>query len=152
MFALVRDADPNIKFGIYLPDTRKLALANVLIALKTEITTFDTLVGGLGGSPNALGAGGNVATEDAVHMLTQKGIETGVDLGALLDTSDLLERLVGRPCSHESAARYSLTRAQPWQEESGHSIGARTDRLAGTTLRGYGLRLVLPKPGEGGRE
>jgi hydroxymethylglutaryl-CoA lyase len=54
-------------------------------------------VGGLGGSPNAPGAGGNAATEDLVYMLTEMGIETGVDLESLMDAADLLERLVDHP-------------------------------------------------------
>ena len=54
-------------------------------------------VGGLGGSPNAPGAGGNAATEDLVYMFTEMGIETGVDLESLLDAADLLERLVDHP-------------------------------------------------------
>jgi isopropylmalate/homocitrate/citramalate synthase len=151
VFALVRDANPAQKFGTCFPDTRELAPANGLMTLETGITTFDALVGGLGGSPNAAGAGGNVVTEDVVHMLTQKGIETGVDLRPLLDTSDLLERLVGHPLPRESTARCSPTRAQPRQEESGHAIRARTDRPPGATLRGCGLRLVLPRPGGGDR-
>ena len=123
------------------------------MALETGTTTFEALVGGLGGSPNATGVEGNVATEDVVRILTQKGIENGVDLGPLLNTSDLLERLVGHPLPRESTARCSPTRAQPRQvQESGHLIGARTDWLWGATLQGYGLRLVLPKPEEGGRE
>jgi hydroxymethylglutaryl-CoA lyase len=77
-------------------DTRGLALANAVAALEAGITTFDASVGGLGGSPNAPGAG-NVATEDLVYMLAEMGIETGVDLKALFDAADLLERLLGRP-------------------------------------------------------
>jgi hydroxymethylglutaryl-CoA lyase len=84
-----------VRSGISLGDS--LASANTVAALEAGITTFDASVGGLGGSPNAPGAGGNAATEDLVHMLTEMGIETGVALEPLMDAADLLERLVGHP-------------------------------------------------------
>ena len=96
-FTAVREAHPDVTFGAHFHDTRGLAAANTVAALEAGITTFDSSVGGLGGSPNAPGAGGNAATEDLVYMLTQMGVETGVDLEALMDAADLLERLVGHP-------------------------------------------------------
>ncbi len=54
-------------------------------------------IGGLGGCPFAPGAAGNVATEDLVYMLSEMGIETGIDLERLLDVTDLVAQLVGRP-------------------------------------------------------
>lgn len=95
VFAAVREAHPGVIFGAHFHDTRGLAAANTMAALEAGISTFDSSVGGLGGSPNAPGAGGNAATEDLVYMLAQMGIETGVDLGRLMDAADLLERLVG---------------------------------------------------------
>lgn len=97
VFSRVLEAHPHVTFGAHFHDTRGLAAANTLAAMEAGITTFDASVGGLGGSPNAPGAGGNAATEDLVYMLTQMGIETGVDLEALMDAADLLERLVGHP-------------------------------------------------------
>ncbi len=97
VFTLVREAHPDIDFGAHFHDTRGLAAANVLATLGAGITSFDASIGGLGGSPNAPGAGGNVATEDLAYMLAQMGIETGIDLDLLMDASDLLERLVGHP-------------------------------------------------------
>ncbi|MBA2511041.1 MAG: hydroxymethylglutaryl-CoA lyase [Rubrobacteraceae bacterium] len=97
VFAAVREAHPGVVFGAHFHDTRGLAAANTVAALEAGISTFDSSVGGLGGSPNAPGAGGNAATEDLVYMLAQMGIETGVDLGRLMDAADLLERLVGHP-------------------------------------------------------
>jgi len=87
----------DVTFGAHFHDTRGLAAANTVAALGAGVSTFDGSVGGLGGSPNAPGAGGNAATEDLVYMLAQMGIETGVDLGGLMDAADLLERLVGHP-------------------------------------------------------
>ena len=97
VFSAAREAHPRVTFGAHFHDTRGLAAANTVAALEAGITTFDSSVGGLGGSPNAPGAGGNAATEDLVYMLAQMGIETGVDLEPLMDAADLLERLVGHP-------------------------------------------------------
>ena len=97
VFTAVREAHPGVTFGAHFHDTRGLAAANTVAALRAGISTFDSSVGGLGGSPNAPGAGGNVATEDLVYMLAQMGGETGVDLERLMDAADLLERLVGHP-------------------------------------------------------
>jgi hydroxymethylglutaryl-CoA lyase len=103
IFEVVGEAHPDVTFGAHFHDTRGLAAANTVAALETGITTFDASVGGLGGSPNAPGAGGNAATEDLVYMLTEMGIETGVDLESLMDAADLLERLVGHPLNTQIA-------------------------------------------------
>jgi hydroxymethylglutaryl-CoA lyase len=97
VFTAVREAHPDVTFGAHFHDTRGLAAANTMAALEAGITTFDASVGGLGGSPNAPGAGGNAATEDVVYMLAEMGIETGVDFEALMDAAELLERLLGHP-------------------------------------------------------
>jgi hydroxymethylglutaryl-CoA lyase len=64
--------------------------------LQLGVTEFDASVGGLGGCPYAPGASGNLASEELVHMLADMGIETGVDLEALLEAARLAERIVGR--------------------------------------------------------
>jgi hydroxymethylglutaryl-CoA lyase len=71
-------------------------MANVLAGLDAGVTEFDASVCGLGGSPFAPGTNGNVATEDLVHMFTDMGVDTGVDLGALLEAAALAEELLGR--------------------------------------------------------
>ncbi len=80
-------------------DTYGKALANTLAALQMGVWQYDTSVAGLGGCPYAKGATGNVASEDVVYMLHGMGIETGIDLDALVDTgqfiSDFLERKNG---------------------------------------------------------
>jgi len=76
-------------------------MANVLAALEAGITEFDSSVGGLGGSPFAPGANGNLATEDLVHMLADMGVDTGVDLGRVLDAARLAEELVGHPLNSQ---------------------------------------------------
>lgn len=82
---------------LHLHDTRGTALANAFAALLLGVSAFDTAVGGLGGSPFARGAGGNLATEDLVHLCDGLGVETGIDVSALVDTAGYVSGLVGRP-------------------------------------------------------
>jgi hydroxymethylglutaryl-CoA lyase len=83
--------------GLHLHDTRGTALVNAYAALQRGITRFDTAVGGLGGSPFAHGAGGNLATEALVALLDDLGVETGIHVARLIDAALLVEELVGRP-------------------------------------------------------
>jgi hydroxymethylglutaryl-CoA lyase len=92
----VRERHPDVPLLLHFHNTRGTALANVLTALELGITEFDASVGGLGGCPYAPGATGNVATEEVVHMLHDMGIDTGIDLDALLEAAALAERIVGR--------------------------------------------------------
>ena len=88
---------PTEALAVHFHDTYGQALANTLAALTTGITTVDASVGGLGGCPYARSATGNLATEDLVWMLDGLGIQTGVDLDALVATSVWLEGILGRP-------------------------------------------------------
>lgn len=83
---------------LHLHNTRGLGLANALAALEEGFTTLDASLGGLGGCPAAPGASGNIVTEDLVFMLQAMGIETGIDLDALLRVRDILaQALPGEP-------------------------------------------------------
>ena len=90
--------------GLHLHDTRATALLNAWTAIDRGVTRFDTAVGGLGGSPFAPSAGGNLATEDLVHVLDDAGIETGVDLAAVLAIGPRLAELVGHGVPSRVAA------------------------------------------------
>jgi hydroxymethylglutaryl-CoA lyase len=92
----VRMRQPELPLLLHFHNTRGTALANILTALELGITEYDASVGGLGGCPYAPGATGNVATEEVVHMLHDMGIETGIDLDALIEAARLAEELVGR--------------------------------------------------------
>lgn len=85
------------QLALHFHDTRGTALSNVLVGLDLGIRTFDAAVAGLGGCPYAPGASGNLATEDLVYMLHGMGLETGVDLEALIRAGQVAERVVGRP-------------------------------------------------------
>ncbi|HEV7722467.1 MAG TPA: hydroxymethylglutaryl-CoA lyase [Iamia sp.] len=82
--------------GLHLHDTRGTALVNAYAALGLGFTRFDTAVGGLGGSPFAHGAGGNLATEELVALCDDLGVATGIDVDTLVEAALLVERLVGR--------------------------------------------------------
>ena len=88
---------PLQSIALHLHDTRGTALANVFGALECGITTFDASAGGLGGCPFAPGAAGNLSTEDLIYMLHGLGIETGVNLEAVVGASRLIATAVGRP-------------------------------------------------------
>jgi hydroxymethylglutaryl-CoA lyase/(R)-citramalyl-CoA lyase len=82
--------------GFHGHNTRNTGYANALAALEAGATVLDASVGGLGGCPYAPRASGNVATEDLVYLLEHEGIETGVDLDALIAISTWLEGIFGR--------------------------------------------------------
>lgn len=99
----MRSRHPDVDLGLHLHDTRGTALANALAAIDLGVTRFDTATGGLGGSPFAPGAGGNLATEDLVLVLHDVGLDTGIDLDAVLAISRSLPELVG----HDVPSRVS---------------------------------------------
>jgi hydroxymethylglutaryl-CoA lyase len=88
---------PLDAIGVHFHDTYGQALANTLAALREGVTTVESAAGGHGGCPDAQAATGNLATEDLVYMLDGLGIEHGVDLAALIDTTHWLEDHLGRP-------------------------------------------------------
>jgi hydroxymethylglutaryl-CoA lyase len=95
--ALARAGIPPADVAVHFHDTYGQALANALAALESGVTTVDASAGGLGGCPYAESATGNLATEDLVWMLHGLGIETGIDLDALVATSTWMAEQLGRP-------------------------------------------------------
>jgi hydroxymethylglutaryl-CoA lyase len=85
------------RLAVHFHDTHGQALANTLTALRGGVTVVDASAGGIGGCPYAESATGNLATEDLVWMLHGLGIETGVDLAALVSASAWMARHLGRP-------------------------------------------------------
>jgi hydroxymethylglutaryl-CoA lyase len=94
--ALERAGIATTQIGLHFHDTRGTALANVLAALERGVVRFDASVGGLGGCPYAPGASGNAVTEDLVHMCHDMGVDTGIDLDALVSCAQLASEIVGR--------------------------------------------------------
>jgi hydroxymethylglutaryl-CoA lyase/(R)-citramalyl-CoA lyase len=93
---VAKTAELGIPVGGHFHNTRSTGYANALAALEAGATVLDSSVGGLGGCPFAPRATGNVATEDLVYLLHGEGIETGVDLEALIAVAEWLEELLGR--------------------------------------------------------
>ena len=84
LFEAARKLAGDRLWAAHFHDTRGLGLANVYAALQTGITRFDACLAGIGGCPHAPGASGNVSTEDLAYMLRSMGVETGLDIDALL--------------------------------------------------------------------
>jgi hydroxymethylglutaryl-CoA lyase len=96
-FAAARERLGEVELTAHFHNTRGQGLANVLAALAEGVESFESAFGELGGSPVSPGATGNISTEDLVSMLHEMGIETGIDLVALIDASRAVQDLLGRP-------------------------------------------------------
>lgn len=102
-------AQPH-QIAVHFHDTYGQALANVFTALRHGISEIDSSAGGLGRCPYARGATGNLATEDLLWMLHGLGIETGIDLNALVDTSLWMALQLGRPPTSATVAAIAAGR------------------------------------------
>lgn len=92
---VVTATGPEVR--LHLHDTRGTALTNAFAAMMLGVSNFDTAVGGLGGSPFAHGAGGNLATEDLVHLCDGLGVDTGIDLERMVRVARSVANMVGHP-------------------------------------------------------
>lgn len=96
LFEVVSAQVPREQLAGHFHDTYGQALANVYASLLEGISVFDSSVAGLGGCPYAKGATGNIATEDVLYLLQGLGIETGVDLDALIMAGQRISQVLGR--------------------------------------------------------
>lgn len=108
----VRDRWPDMRIKLHLHDTRGQAIANAVAAMEMGVAYFDSSVGGLGGCPFAghKGAAGNVSTEDLVFSCQEMGIDTGIDLDALVEVARMAEELVGHELPGKVMKGGTLTR------------------------------------------
>jgi hydroxymethylglutaryl-CoA lyase len=97
LFTLWRDDLQGAQLTAHFHNTRGQGLANVLAAIEAGIDSFESSFGELGGCPVPAGATGNIASEDLVSMLDGMGIETGIDLHALLACARRAQEILGRP-------------------------------------------------------
>jgi hydroxymethylglutaryl-CoA lyase/(R)-citramalyl-CoA lyase len=86
----------GVPIGVHLHNTRNTGMANAFAAVEAGVAVLDASVGGIGGCPFAPRATGNICTEDLVYLLHGEGIETGVDLDALVGVAQWLEGVLGR--------------------------------------------------------
>lgn len=100
--AVVDALGPDV--GLHLHETRGTGLLNAYAALSLGVRRFDTSVGGLGGSPFAAGAAGNLATEALVYLLDEMGLSTGISLAGLLSAASFVASLVDHPLPSAVAA------------------------------------------------
>jgi hydroxymethylglutaryl-CoA lyase len=96
MLLAVADTIPLTQLAVHFHDTRGQALANVYACLEAGVRVVDASIAGLGGCPYAAGASGNVASEDVVYLLHGLGMETGIDLSALIDCGRWISATLGR--------------------------------------------------------
>jgi len=97
LFEVVGAQVPRDKLAGHFHDTYGQAIANIYAGLLEGITVFDSSIAGLGGCPYAKGASGNVATEDVLYLLNGLGIDTGIDLDALIRAGLHISHVLGRP-------------------------------------------------------
>jgi hydroxymethylglutaryl-CoA lyase len=99
MIVAVRARWPNLAIKLHLHDTRGTAMANAVAALELGVREFDGSIGGLGGCPFAghKGAAGNICTEDLAYLCEEMGIDTGIDLPALIRAAQMAEEMLGHP-------------------------------------------------------
>ncbi len=97
LVARVAAAIAPLPVRVHLHDTRNTGIANAWAAVEAGAATIDAALGGLGGCPFAPGAAGNVATEDTIYMLERSGVTTGLDLDAVIDASNWLSGIMGKP-------------------------------------------------------
>jgi hydroxymethylglutaryl-CoA lyase len=101
---------PAERLAGHFHDTRGMGLANAYVALELGISTLDTSFGGLGGCPYAPGAAGNLATEDLIYMLHGMGVETGVNLEELCETSLWVESQLSKKLPSKVLQSYAATK------------------------------------------
>ncbi len=104
---------PEIDLTLHFHNTRGLGLVNVMTGLRLGIDRYESAAAGLGGCPFAAGATGNICTEDLVYMLAELGIETGIDLEALIEVAKDMERCLGRPLPGQLMRAGPRTRLHP---------------------------------------
>ncbi|UYM03884.1 hydroxymethylglutaryl-CoA lyase [Solicola gregarius] len=89
-------ADLDRPLGLHLHNTRNTGYANAYAALESEVSTLDASVAGIGGCPFAPDATGDIATEDLVYLLDREGVESGVDIDAVISVAEWLRGVLGR--------------------------------------------------------
>ncbi len=96
LFGAIRERAPRAVLACHFHDTYGMAMANCYAALRAGVQSFEAAVAGLGGCPFTAVTGGNVATEDLVHMLQKMGMREDIAIAPLVDAANRMEQLLGR--------------------------------------------------------
>lgn len=112
MLEAVQRRVPVHQLAGHYHDTYGMAVANIHASLQAGVSVFDASVAGLGGCPYAAGASGNVATEDVVWLMNSLGVDTGIDLNALVDTAAWISSQLGREPASKVARALLAKRAK----------------------------------------
>jgi hydroxymethylglutaryl-CoA lyase len=151
MLSAVKEHVPVGALAVHFHNTYGQALANLLAALQEGVAAADASVAGLGGCPYAKGASGNVPTEDVVYMLHGMGIETGVDLDALVDVGAFVCDALGRENQSRVAVAMLAKRASvavaPPAVAATPSAAAAPTATATTTATTTATAPAAPAPG-----
>jgi hydroxymethylglutaryl-CoA lyase len=107
LIGILSRAIPIEKLAVHMHDTYGQALTNIYAALEMGVNVVDSSVAGLGGCPYALGATGNLATEDVVYLLNGLGIEHGVDLEKLINAGNSISKVLGKSTNSRVARAMS---------------------------------------------
>ena len=94
VFGAVREST-SVGVAAHFHNSRGTGMANALAAYQAGVRVFDSSVGGIGGCPTAIGAMGNIATEDFVNMMEEMGVSTGVEFNSLIKAASLAQEVVG---------------------------------------------------------
>ena len=107
---------PEIELTLHLHNTRGIGLVNAMAGLGVGVCSFESSIGGLGGCPYAPGATGNICTEDLVYLFNEIGVETGIDLSALIAVAKRLEAELGRMLPGQVMKAGDRCTLHPFQE------------------------------------
>ena len=113
-----REAAPKARLRLHFHDTRNTGLANAAAGVDAGVDVFDASCGGIGGCPFAPAATGNAPTEDLVYMLERGGFETGLDLGALIETGRWITQRLGRAPTSALSRAGRFPKARPADAEA----------------------------------
>jgi hydroxymethylglutaryl-CoA lyase len=114
-FTVAPERLPGVELTAHFHNTRGQGLANVYAALEAGVDSFESSFGELGGCPVPAGATGNVATEDVVSMLHEMGVNTGIDLPALIACARAVQYHLGRPLGSHTLVAGPVDWQQQWQ-------------------------------------
>jgi len=97
LFGALKEALPGMTLRGHFHNTRNTGIANAYAAVEAGVTVLDASIGGVGGCPFAPRATGNIPTDDLIYMLDRMNINTGTNLDKLMETTNWLEEILGKP-------------------------------------------------------